>query len=317
MTQPHDTASRATPARTVGVLYPGELGAAVAAVLRGRGLDLVTTLGGRGLATARRCEDAGIVVLNSLADVVRRADVLVSLVPPGAAEDVAAAYCDLAHLAPSTAIYVDMNSIGPELSAALGERVERRGRGFVDAAINGLAKNLTTGGTLYLSGARAGEVAALFGGAVRTKVLGDDAGRASAMKMLLAGLSKGVCALFAELALVARHHDLLPELTEASAQIYPGIWALVERMLPTYALHAGRRAGEMRELEDTARGAGIEPCVVAAVRELHETLAGASFDAPGGGGAGGWSVASLIERLAEAQVLSARPMPGAAVSNAD
>jgi 3-hydroxyisobutyrate dehydrogenase-like beta-hydroxyacid dehydrogenase len=290
---------------TVGVLYAGELGASVGALLRGRGVRMVTTVAGRGAATVARAREAGMVVLNGITDVVRQSDVVISLVPPAAAEEVAATYCEHARLAPAGALYVDANSVGPELIERMAANVERCGRGFVDAAINGLAKNLATSGTLFLSGGRAEEVAGLFEGAMRVRVLGDEAGRASAMKMLLSGVSKGVCALVAELAMVAERRQMLPEMIEAMREIYPGIWALAERMLPTYPKHAGRRAGEMQELEETCQAVGLEPGVVAAVRGMHEMLAKVPFgEAPD---TGGWTVASVVRQLAELGQLTAEP----------
>ena len=259
---------------TVGILYPGEMGAAVTALLRERGVAVATTLHGRSDATAERSAAIGVTVLGSLAEVVRCSDVVVSLVHPAAAAEVAGACCTLAHLAPRGAIYVDANSIGPEGAAEIARQVESAGLSFVDASINGLASRLSTGGTLYLSGARAEEVARLFDGALRVRVLGAEVGRASAMKMLLGGLSKGLCALFAELALLAERQGMLPEMLEAVARTYPGVAAVAERMLPTYPRHAGRRAAEMAELESTADAAGIEPVVIAAVKRMHETFAG-------------------------------------------
>jgi 3-hydroxyisobutyrate dehydrogenase-like beta-hydroxyacid dehydrogenase len=249
------------------------MGARVAEVLRGRGVRVVTTLDGRSRQTARRCQEGGIAARRTLDEVVAESGVVLSLVTTGAAEGVAAQYAARAHLAPPDAIFVDVNSVGPELVAQIAGRIEAAGRSFVDGAINGLAKNLTTTGTLFLSGARAGEVAALFDGAVRVRVLGNDAGAASCIKMLLAGFAKGVCALHAELALSARRHGMLEAMTAATTEIYPEIARLVDRMLPTYARHAGRRATEMGELEKTVANAGVEPLVTAAVRELHERLA--------------------------------------------
>jgi hypothetical protein len=49
-------------------------------------------------------------------------------------------------------------------------------------------------------------------------------------------------------------------------------------MLPTYAQHAARRATEMREVEQTAQSAGVDPCVLAAVRQFHDLLAAAPLD---------------------------------------
>jgi 3-hydroxyisobutyrate dehydrogenase-like beta-hydroxyacid dehydrogenase len=180
--------------------------------------------------------------------------------------------------------------------------VEACGRGFVDAAINGLAKHLATGVTLYLSGRRTGEVAKLFEGAMRIVVLGDEPGRASAMKMLLSGISKGICALFVELALAAERQGMLPEFSQSIARIYPGIWALIERMLPTYPAHAQRRATEMAELQRTLRGANQEPVVIAGVHEMHDMLAQASLgNVPSGEG---WTVASLLRELAAQGLLA-------------
>jgi 3-hydroxyisobutyrate dehydrogenase-like beta-hydroxyacid dehydrogenase len=302
---------------TVGVLYAGEMGAALAALLRGRGVPVVTTLRGRGDQTARRCAEAGITVLESAADVVRRSDFVVSLVPPAAAEAVCADYCRLAAEAPPRAVYVDMNSVGPDLAATLATRVEGAGRSFVDGAINGLAKNLASGCTLYLSGPRAEDVARLVGNAMRVRGLGERAGDASAMKMLLSALSKGLCALFAETALVARRRGMLDEMIEAYRMIYPGAMAVVDRMLPTYTEHAARRASETRELEETARSAGVEPCVLAAVRRLHEVLAEVPFR--GSHDPGAQDVPSFIDRLAREAVLAApaacpaEPVPEEAV----
>jgi len=290
---------------TIGILYPGEMGSSLAALLRGRGHRVVTTLTGRGERTAQLCREAGIAVLPSLADVVRSADVVISVVPPAAAEDVAASYCGLTSLAPAGALYVDLNAIRPDLAETLAARLAACGRGFVDAAVNGLAKNLTTTATLYLSGPRASEVAALVGSGMRVNVLGDRPGRASAMKMLLSGLSKGVCALFVETALIAQRQGMLPEMVEAYGQIYPGVTAVVDRMLPTYARHAGRRAAEMAELEQTASAAGLEPCTLAAVARVHEMLAAA--DLGQADGPGGRTLQSIIERLAAEGLLAAEP----------
>jgi 3-hydroxyisobutyrate dehydrogenase-like beta-hydroxyacid dehydrogenase len=255
----------------IAVLYPGELGARVAEALRGRA-DVITTLQGRSKASQRRCDESGIAVRAMLEDVVREADVVLSLVPPAAAEQAANEYVALARLAPANATYVDMNSIAPETASRLAQQVEQAGVAFVDGAVNGLARNLTTSGTLFLSGPRAAHVAGLFDGVMRVRVVGLEPGAASAMKMLLAGLSKGVCALFAELALAAESRGMLEPMLAASSEIYPEITQLAERMLPTYAQHATRRAGEMRELERTVENADIEPIVSSAIRKLHEEL---------------------------------------------
>jgi 3-hydroxyisobutyrate dehydrogenase-like beta-hydroxyacid dehydrogenase len=292
---------------TVGLLYPGEMGASVATLLGSIGVRVVTTHAGRQDRTIRLSGEAGIEPLNSLADVVRQSALVISLVETSAAVAVAQSYATLAHMAPREAIYLDANSIGPETAQAIATRIAAAGRDAVDGAFNGLAKNLAASGTLYLSGRRADEVASVFGSAVRVRVLGPEIGQASTMKMLLGGLTKGTCALFLELATLARQRNMLPEMVDACSMIYPGISALIDRMLPTYAQHSGRRLAEMRELEQTLRNSGMEPGVVAAVRELHEQLAAIAFDPSDGA-----NVASLVQRTVSGGLLAAATGPASA-----
>ncbi len=287
--------------RTVGVLYPGEMGASLGRLLAARGVRVVTTLEHRSARTARQCRAAGLSVLGTLRDVVREADVVISLVPPAAAREVALAYRELAPLSPPSALYVDANSIAPELAASLAADLARHGRDFVDASLHGLAANLATGATLYLSGKRAPEIAALADGALRVRVLGREPGRASLMKMLLGGLSKGMCTLFLELATLAKQRGILPEMLESCASFYPELAATMERILPTCPRHAVRRVGELHELERTARVSDLDPCLIGAVRLVYEQLACVPFGEPPD--ANGWTVASLVEHLVASRFL--------------
>lgn len=255
---------------TVAVLHLGEMGAAIAAVLKAAAIRVVTHLDGCGDKTVRRCRATDVEVLQP-DEVYRASDIVISLVPPDAATAVAEAFCK--STARRGTLYVDANSISPDHATAIARRVESTGRDFVDAAINGLAKSLTKSGTLFLSGDRASEVAALFEGRVHAQVLGSIPGKASAIKMLLAGVSKGVCALYAELSLLAEAQHLLPEFSASTRVIYPAIAALAERVLPTYATHATRRAAEMRELVSTTDTAGIDAPVIEAIASQHDALA--------------------------------------------
>jgi 3-hydroxyisobutyrate dehydrogenase-like beta-hydroxyacid dehydrogenase len=261
----------------------------------------VTTLTGRSQRTVRLCRSADFKVLDSLEEVVRESNVLVSVVPPGVAEAMADQYAEMAHLSPAGAMYVDANSIGPELAASLAARIVSRRRGFVDASIHGQAGNLAGGATLYLSGVGAGEIAALFEGAMRVRVLGDEPGRASAMKMILAGLSKGMCALFLEVAALALRLGMLRDMNDEVARFYPGILSAAERMLPTYPRNAARRVVEMRQLEETCLSVGQEPCLFDAARRLLEEFTGVGFDCQSNPR---WTLETIVEQLVSNQFLA-------------
>lgn len=292
------------PQPVIGLLHAGEMGTALATLLIRRGLRVITTCAGRSQATVARCEAHGIECLPDLHQVARQANVVLSVVLPDAAESVAVDYTAHAHFAPANALYVDLNSIQPATTQRIGRRLRAAGIDFVDAAVNGLARNAGTSSTLFLSGPRAGEIAAIFAGSMRTDHLGGDIGQASAMKMLLGGVSKGVCALMLELLLGADARGMLPDFTQAVQRIYPGIWELVDRMLPTYALHAGRRATETNALGQTICESGIDTEVVSAVHRLHAALATIVFDPAARQG-----IADFIEHLPAVALRNGEPHP--------
>jgi 3-hydroxyisobutyrate dehydrogenase-like beta-hydroxyacid dehydrogenase len=280
---------------TVGILYAGEMGTALGRALIGDGLPVVTTLEGRSPRTERMCREAELVVLPSLQDVVRLADLVVSVVPPSAAAQVAKDYADLADIAPAGRLYVDANAVSPATAVEIGQVLAGRGVDYVDAAINGLAAALHTGAIIYLSGARAAEVGALFGRSMRVQVVGDTPGKASALKGALAGLSKGLTALFVEIAVMTREAGLSEFFLERCRVFYPGVMEVVERMLPTYPRHARRRAEEMAELEDAMLTFGLRPEMVHAARQVTKAMAEAGLEQPQG--APPWTAGRVLEAL--------------------
>jgi 3-hydroxyisobutyrate dehydrogenase-like beta-hydroxyacid dehydrogenase len=256
---------------TVGILYPGEMGSALAKVLRRAGLRVVTTLAERGLRTHRYCQGAGVEVLDSLADVARAADVVLAVVPPAAAVEVAERFAACAPAAPRRR-YVDLNSIAPATTDDVGRILARAGVDFVDGAVHGLASHVPERAAVYLSGPKAAAVAAFLGRCLRVKLLSGPTGTASAFRMLISGLTKGVIALFLEMGVAAQRAGLLRELLACYAESYPGVMDVVGRTLPTYPLHAARRADELRELEQMLGGFGLRPCMVAGARDLIEEM---------------------------------------------
>lgn len=258
---------------TVGILFPGEMGTSVGRLLAARGHRVVTTLAGRSERTSRLCRAAELTVLDSVGEVVSRSDVLISLVPPAAAVAVAERVAAEAPEREQPAIYVDANSVSPVTIQRLGAVLQRSNFILVDAAIHGLAPRLTTDATVYLSGPRASEVAAMFGRPPRTVVLGDQVGRASLLKMLLGGTSKGIVALLLELSDLALHDGVLDEFWAECRRWYPGIMEPFERLLPTYSQHIERRTQEIGELELTLSAATREPTMARATRALFARTA--------------------------------------------
>lgn len=259
---------------TVGILFPGEMGASIGRLLHSRGIRVVSTLEGRSKRTAQLCYAAGLTVLDSVGEVVSHSDVIISTVPPGAAISVAQRVAAEFRPGRRPAVYVDANSISPVTMRHLGSVILRPNFTLVDAAIHGVAARLSHDATMYLSGSSASEVAAMVGTPPRLVLLGDEVGRASLFKMLLGGTSKGTVALMIELSDLASSNGILDEFWTESRRWYPGIMDLYQRLLPTYPQHVGRRIQEMGELELTLSNARREPIMAAAVRNLFSRAAG-------------------------------------------
>jgi len=207
------------------------------------------------------------------------AEVVFSVVPPSAAVRVAEGYARAAGPCDRRATYVDANAVSPQTTQHLAMLLENAGHRFLDASIHGLASRLPQNGTHYLSGSAADKVARLFPDALRIDVLeGEEPGAASAMKMLVGGLNKGLVALFLEMSLLAREIGVLDKLLGVYRDCYPGVMEIVDRLLPTYPRHAGRRAEELAELESTMRSFGLVPRVVSGARSTTEELGSMSLD---------------------------------------
>jgi 3-hydroxyisobutyrate dehydrogenase-like beta-hydroxyacid dehydrogenase len=290
----------------IGLLYPGEMGTAVGTLLCRAGCRLVTTVEGRGATTRRNCQTAGFEELDSLQAVVRTASMLLVLVPPGAALQVARQVREhLPRRSPEERLlYVDLNSFSPETACAVAEVFAGTCVEFVDGAILGLASRLEDRGVLYLSGAQAERVASLFEGKMQVQVLGNLPGQASTLRMLLSGLTKGVIALFTEMALAARQAGVLDRLLSNYQANYPGVMEMVNRILPTYPRHAARRGQEMAEVEDTLSHFGLCLTVVPGIRQLIAAMGESGLaSAPDRK----WSVPEVIEELHARRLLRQPP----------
>ena len=192
---------------TIGLLHPGEMGAAIGSALRQRGHEVVWASTGRSNATAVRAREAGLTDAGSVDVLAERSDVILSVCPPHAATAVAAS------VAGSGALFVDANAIAPATARAIAQ--DRDAARFVDGGIIGPPPARAGTTRLYLSGTRAPDVAELFDGtAVEACVVSEEIGDASAVKMTYAAWTKGTAALLLAIRAVAEAEGVAEPLLE-------------------------------------------------------------------------------------------------------
>jgi 3-hydroxyisobutyrate dehydrogenase-like beta-hydroxyacid dehydrogenase len=261
---------------TIALLYPGAVGRALADALAPFGHEFVTCLEGRGIATRDNASRSGIRALASLEEVASAADVAVSVVSPAAAREVAEHYTAAIRVARAEGhapIYLDANSIAPRTAESIGEILDKVNVRFVDGVFMGPAVPISGRTQLALSGRDAPELASLFGPAMAVEVLGGRIGRASALKMSIALVTKALLALFLEMACAAEKSDCLDDVLREMRRSYGGTMEFLERNLPTFPKNAQRRLVEMHEAQAWLAGLGQEGALTAAATEVLRRIA--------------------------------------------
>ena len=259
---------------TVGIVSPGAMGSALADALARGGVQVVATVAGRSARTQRLAAQAPALELRpDLESVVRESNVVISIVPPGDAEDAAAAIVDAAAVTGSAPLLAELNAIAPARAARIAEAAEYVGVELVDGSLSGPPPWKPGTTRLYLSGPRAEEVAALPFDGVERIVVGSEVGSASAVKMSTASVYKGSSALLAQALRAAQANGVLEHVLEDLRTAAPELLDRVERRLATAASKSDRYVDEMREIASTQQAAGLTPALFEGVAEVFEELA--------------------------------------------
>ncbi len=231
----------------VAVIAQGAMGSAVAARLTDRGVEVRTMLEGRGPASVKRAREAGMRDADAAG--IAASDIILSIVPPGRAIELAERLRPALEVARRKPVYVDCNAVNPATVARIAEVVAPTGCAFVDGGIIGPPPKPGGKGTrIYLSGPEAGRVAVLSEFGLELPVLDQPIGAASALKMSYAGFTKGFTALGAMMMLAAARGGTTTSLRAELAQSQPQLLGWLSRQTPGMFDKAYRWVAEMEEI---------------------------------------------------------------------
>ena len=254
--------------KTVALLHPGEMGAAIGAGLVARGHRVVWVSAGRGAATRKRALSAGLEDVATLARAVQAADIVFSVCPPHAATELARAVAACGF----GGVYVDANAVSVETTRALGQAVETAGASYVDAGIVGPPPVAGASVRLYLCGSRAGEIAPLFEGCIMQAIVLDaPVGAASALKICYAAWNKGATALLAGIRALAEHEGVDAALLSEWKISLPDIPKRSEAVTVS-ARKAWRWIAEMEEIAASFEAAGLPAGFHLAAADIYRRL---------------------------------------------
>jgi 3-hydroxyisobutyrate dehydrogenase-like beta-hydroxyacid dehydrogenase len=245
---------------TIGLIHPGEMGAAFGAALTAAGETVLWASAGRSAETAERAAQGGLEDVGTVDELARQSDIILSICPPGSATEVARSVGAFEEL------YIDANAIAPATARAISTLVPR----YVDGGIIGPAPVRSGQTRLYLSGAGAPAIADLFSKTiVEPVVVSAEPGTASAVKLAYAAWTKGIAALLLATRAYARNEGVDEVLLEQWRTLQPHL-AEQSNTAARTALHKGWRfVGEMEEIADAFASTGLPTGFHLAAAEIY------------------------------------------------
>jgi 3-hydroxyisobutyrate dehydrogenase-like beta-hydroxyacid dehydrogenase len=263
----------------VAILSPGEMGAAVGRALHQHGFEVLACLGGRSDATRARAEAAGVRDAGTLEALLAEADIVLSILPPERAQAMAETVAAAMKRTGRTPPYVDCNAVSPEAARRIGAIVGGAGAAFIDAGIVGNPPGKAKPTRFFVSGEAAGLMDAFDGKGIDVRQSGPAAGRASAIKMCYAAITKGTSALHAAVLIAAERLGVADELHVELPYSVPDLYRRMESMVPALPAVSGRYIGEMEEIARTMESAGVTPNFHLGATELYRLLETTPFAA--------------------------------------
>jgi 3-hydroxyisobutyrate dehydrogenase-like beta-hydroxyacid dehydrogenase len=264
-------------ARVIGLLHPGQMGAAVGRCLADSGHTVLWASDSRGPDTAARARAAGLEDAGTAAEIADQAEIIVSVCPPHAALDVAWAVQGF------SGIFVDANAIAPATAREVARMIEDGGGSYVDGGIIGPPPVAAGHTRLYLSGPRADEVRDLFAGTLLdARVTGGGLTAASAVKMAYAAWTKGSGALLLTARALAQAEGVEDTLLAEWEMSQPDLADWSSGAAGSASIKGWRWVAEMEEIAASMAAAGLPDGFHQAAAEVFRRLAGPAPGRPAG-----------------------------------
>ena len=199
-----------------GFIGFGEVSFTLSKILLSYGFDVLTSTEGRSKKTKELVKSLDLTVLDSFEEVARESDILISANSPQSALAVALKYGSL-----TEGIFLDFNNISPNTAKQIENYITDEH--FIDSAIMGRVSSEEL--HLYFSGRKAEEFVANMRDFIKNnesdsdvrvniKVVSDEIGDVSKLKILRSSYTKGVSALLVETFETAEKLGLSEELWE-------------------------------------------------------------------------------------------------------
>ena len=258
--------------RSVGIMSPGDMGSAVGQVLATYGLRAIAALGERSPRTRALAAESGIADVGTLENLVREADLVLSILVPDAAVAAAQQVADAMKSAGSKPLYADCNSIAVQSSRKISAIMQAVGAPFAEASIIGAPPRVPNKTRIYVSGPYADNFAQLNQFGLDVRNLGPEEGKAKAIKICYATVTKGTQALCTESFVSAKRLGVFAVLMSELETSQKALLKFAQDGLQQMPPKAHRWIGEMNELAANYQGIGLTPRMLAGAADMYRDV---------------------------------------------
>jgi 3-hydroxyisobutyrate dehydrogenase-like beta-hydroxyacid dehydrogenase len=260
---------------TVGLLHPGEMGAAVGGCLVSVGHEVLWDPAGRSRASTGRALAAELTGVD-FGRLITGSSVIFSVCPPHAALDVAHQVAEAGY----GGVYVDANAISAATAEQVCAVVTGAGATYVDGGIIGPPPEVAGHTRLYLSGPHANEVRPLFSRSrLDARIADGPLYAASSVKMAYAAWTKGSLALLLAARALARASGVERTLLAEWSLSQKSLAQQSEASAASAAGKGWRWVAEMEEIAASMAAAGLPPGFHEAAADIYERAARAGAPA--------------------------------------
>ena len=249
------------------------MGSAIGAGWVAGGCAVLTCLAGRSARTQALSDAAGLTSVASLDELVSGSDIVVSVVPPGAAVVAAGSIAEAAVRTGRHVLAVDLNAIAPATVDRVAAALAPAGLDLVDGSISGAPPTRDNPVRVYACGPRAAEFAQLPNPLLDVVVLDGPVGSASALKMCTASMYKGTQALVMQALITADTYGVRDQFLADTARAWPVDVPGWHTSVAVAASKAWRFVDEMHEIAATQRAVGLPGALFDAMAEVYARAA--------------------------------------------
>lgn len=257
----------------IGFMTPGDMGQGVAMQLKKKGLSVVTALEKRSERSRKMAAEAGLTDVGSIARLCAEADLVMSVMNPGAALEFAAEAAAAIGKQARKPAFIDCNAIAPDTMREIEAMMKAAGARCLDGGLIGPPPRGTAKVHLYVSGPGSAELEQIGNEQLLVHVMSERLGDASAIKMCYSAFNKGTQGLALQTLMAAQrlgvYEALEKQILSSRGEMYQGFLSAFPQLPPK----AYRWVPEMHEIARTFEGVGMTPRIFQGEADMFELVA--------------------------------------------